>query len=51
MREDLFILRLWECECVSVKENFRQLEELSLHSEVNPNPRVQQSGCHANMWL
>lgn len=39
----LFTLRLWESECVSVKENFKQLEELRLHSEANPNPRVQQS--------
>lgn len=40
----LFTLRLWECEYVSAKENFEQLEELRLHSEVNPNPRTQQSG-------
>ena len=39
----LFTLRLWEYEYVLVKENFKQLEELRLHGEVNPNPRVQQS--------
>lgn len=41
--EDSFTLRLWECEYISVNDSFKQLEELRLHSEVNPSLRVHQS--------